>query len=290
MHIDPRLATVLAVILLVAGAVIVITSGESVAVRFLTVDRHARHRDPALLARQRARPHPLRSGAVRARRPFGSPRAGRCCSGSSALRFSSRRWVSRARRRSSAAPATSARRGGRRARGRRRSPAPARAASRRRGRSPPTAAPSANATARRAGVTPTDSASAARRRPDDHAMGHPRVVQRAGGAAGGRIVVVLAREDAAEQHVRRDDRRTAGRERGPHLGALDLVRGGRRCRGAARRRAAAPPARRRWPTRRAAGPAGQFTMAHARARPAVISPPTEATSSSSPRPLIGALA
>jgi hypothetical protein len=36
MHIDPRLATVLAVILIVAGAVIVITSGESVAVRFLT--------------------------------------------------------------------------------------------------------------------------------------------------------------------------------------------------------------------------------------------------------------
>jgi hypothetical protein len=36
MHIDPRLATVLAVILVVAGAVIVITSGESVAVRFLT--------------------------------------------------------------------------------------------------------------------------------------------------------------------------------------------------------------------------------------------------------------
>jgi TRAP-type C4-dicarboxylate transport system permease small subunit len=36
MHIDPRLATVLAVILIVVGAVIVITSGESVAVRFLT--------------------------------------------------------------------------------------------------------------------------------------------------------------------------------------------------------------------------------------------------------------
>jgi len=36
MHIDPRLATVLAVILVIAGAVIVITSGESVAVRFLT--------------------------------------------------------------------------------------------------------------------------------------------------------------------------------------------------------------------------------------------------------------
>jgi len=36
MHIDPRLAAVLAVILIVAGAVIVITSGESVAVRFLT--------------------------------------------------------------------------------------------------------------------------------------------------------------------------------------------------------------------------------------------------------------
>ena len=36
MHIDPRLATVLAVILIIAGAVIVITSGESVAVRFLT--------------------------------------------------------------------------------------------------------------------------------------------------------------------------------------------------------------------------------------------------------------
>ena len=36
MHIDLRLATVLAVILIVAGAVIVITSGESVAVRFLT--------------------------------------------------------------------------------------------------------------------------------------------------------------------------------------------------------------------------------------------------------------
>ena len=36
MHIDPRLATVLALILIVAGAVIVITSGESVAVRFLT--------------------------------------------------------------------------------------------------------------------------------------------------------------------------------------------------------------------------------------------------------------
>ena len=36
MHIDPRLATVLAVILVIAGGVIVITSGESVAVRFLT--------------------------------------------------------------------------------------------------------------------------------------------------------------------------------------------------------------------------------------------------------------
>jgi len=36
MHIDTRLATVLAVILIIAGAVIVITSGESVAVRFLT--------------------------------------------------------------------------------------------------------------------------------------------------------------------------------------------------------------------------------------------------------------
>jgi hypothetical protein len=36
MHIDARLAAVLAVILIVAGAVIVITSGESVAVRFLT--------------------------------------------------------------------------------------------------------------------------------------------------------------------------------------------------------------------------------------------------------------
>ena len=36
MHIEPRLAAVLAVILIVAGGVIVITSGESVAVRFLT--------------------------------------------------------------------------------------------------------------------------------------------------------------------------------------------------------------------------------------------------------------
>jgi hypothetical protein len=36
MHIDPRLATALALILVVAGAIIVITSGESVAVRFLT--------------------------------------------------------------------------------------------------------------------------------------------------------------------------------------------------------------------------------------------------------------
>ena len=36
MHIDPKLATLLAVVLLVAGAVIVITSGDSVSVRFLT--------------------------------------------------------------------------------------------------------------------------------------------------------------------------------------------------------------------------------------------------------------
>ena len=36
MHIDPKLALVLAVVLVLAGAVIVITSGESVAVRFLT--------------------------------------------------------------------------------------------------------------------------------------------------------------------------------------------------------------------------------------------------------------
>jgi hypothetical protein len=36
MRIDPKLATVLAVILVVAGAVIVITSGDSVSVRFLT--------------------------------------------------------------------------------------------------------------------------------------------------------------------------------------------------------------------------------------------------------------
>ena len=64
MHIDPRLATVLAVILIVAGAVIVITSGESVAVRFLTsivtLDIAIR-----LYSRDRARPQPLRSGAPR---------------------------------------------------------------------------------------------------------------------------------------------------------------------------------------------------------------------------------
>jgi hypothetical protein len=36
MHIDPKLGMVLAAILVVAGAAIVITSGESIAVRFLT--------------------------------------------------------------------------------------------------------------------------------------------------------------------------------------------------------------------------------------------------------------
>jgi hypothetical protein len=36
MQLDSTLATVLAAVLIVAGAVIVITSGESVAVRFLT--------------------------------------------------------------------------------------------------------------------------------------------------------------------------------------------------------------------------------------------------------------
>src|SRR5262245_2125777 len=51
MHIDPRLATVLALILVVAGAIIVITSGESVAVRVLTaivtLDIAARRYSPA---------------------------------------------------------------------------------------------------------------------------------------------------------------------------------------------------------------------------------------------------
>ena len=36
MRIDPRLATILAVLILIAGVVIVATSGDSVSVRFLT--------------------------------------------------------------------------------------------------------------------------------------------------------------------------------------------------------------------------------------------------------------
>ncbi len=36
MHIDPKLGMLLAAVLVVAGAAIVITSGESIAVRFLT--------------------------------------------------------------------------------------------------------------------------------------------------------------------------------------------------------------------------------------------------------------
>ena len=139
MHIDLGSTTVLAVILIVAGAVIVITSGESVAVRFLGVDRHPRHRDPALLAAPAGTTTPTESEAAvffGLVGPWASPRAGvvRLVGPSVLLARSVRArrpqvllarsvrarrpfgspragGVSRARRRSSAALATSARRG-----------------------------------------------------------------------------------------------------------------------------------------------------------------------------------
>ena len=199
MHIDPRLATVLAVILIVAGAVIVITSGESVAVRFLTaivtLDIAIR-----LYSRATGTTTPTEVGAVRARRPFGSPR--RCWVGSSSapiqrssLHVGSSRWSTKLERGDVLLHLLGPRRAEEDARDRGR---------RQRERN------------REAGRRDADRpASAASAPAHDHAAGHPRVVQRAGGPAGGRIGVVLAREDPAEQHVRRDHRRPARRAARP---------------------------------------------------------------------------
>ena len=67
-----------------------------------------------------------------------------------------------------------------------------------------------------------------------------------------------------------------------HLRVLDPARGGRGCRPAARRTAAARPLTRAR-TARAAGSAGQFTMAQARAFPAAMRPATSRTICSSGR-------